>query len=440
MKKTSGHSKVAETLCSKGDAFVRDEDFKQALETFRAAIEADKSIVLEHPLCQIAYNVNTTDGFKNLVKVLGAVYEIKQALIWSPSEHPEPISHYTGLKALKNLVEGGKFRLYNADYMNDREEGNAFWDFMDGNTQHDPRAKIHSHGEKKLLSPAYVGSFFREKHGSKDGELFLWRTYGKNAEVEAAGACIYFDISKFSDTPPVHFGRMRFPEEPSTPHAQLGWMLFPEEPSTRPVRLLWGKSQLLWGDSQSRLVWGSVSGKKSRPDSSPLQTECLYRVVYASEIRPDEKGKIHSAKNEDLYKSLLKLAEKLDYIADNKWESDEEEKNVYRMTRELLDEIRFLFKADDYRGEQELRIVQSHYTSEQVYSDEHDAENETSDIKPDVDHFPPRLYREVKSLGLQAVTLGPIVPDVLEWMHWLNWKKSDLEIHHSKISYGQKSL
>ena len=295
------------------------------------------------------------------------------------------VFHYTEMNTLKKLVEGGKFRLYNADYMNDPEEGETFWEVIKEISGHDFREEICLNEREESLSPAYVGSFVRvkdenendvtEKHASKDGELFLWQTFGKNAGAEAAGACLHFDITKFAEKPAPNFGQM-------------------------------------------------LSSNEER----------IYKVVYANEITPFEKCI-------DEYKVVLDylhaLANELAYIARV---PEAEKKDAFRLARELLDEIRFLFKVGHYQNERELRIVRSHYASAPMPSGESDAEseNEESDVKADENHQPPRLYLEAKNLDLKGVTLGPRTQDALEWTHWLKWKNRDLKIHHSKIRYGKK--
>ena len=265
--------------------------------------------------------------------------------------------------------------------MDDPEEGKAFWNIIKKISGRDFREKIYSKESEESLSPAYVGSFVRvedgEKEGdAKDGELFLWRTYGKNAGVEAAGACLHFDISKFSKTPPLVIDRM-----------------------------------------------------------SSSNEECIYRVVYENEINPDA--------NKDLQARLGQLIDELIYITEKDWEPGTGKEETLRLVGESLDEVSFLFKGSHYREDRELRIVRSHYASEPVQLGEHDAESESesesSDVKADAAHHPPRIYLEVQSLDLKGVTLGPMTQDALEWTHWLKWRKSDLKIHHSKIRYGKKT-
>ena len=345
----------------RADYHVIKGDFGKALEDFRSAVEHQSASMLawtrSDPACYIASKVQFAGTFEYLFKIAWSVNKIKSELIYRPSRSRKPVFHYTELKTLKKLVEGEQFRLYNADYMDDPQEGEIFWDIIDG---HDIREDIYRESiyrdseEWLFLSPTYIGSFVRmkdekkrsgkdyreaEKYDPEDGELFLWRTYGKNAGVEAAGACLHFDISLFAKKPDLRFGQM----------------------------------------------------------SSPL-AECMYKVVYENEIR--------SRKYKKLRDHLGELAEKLADTPRVEWT---EREVAFRMTKELLDEIRFLFKVDQYQNERELRIVRSRYTSTPVPPGESaaESENEESDVKADDDHQPPRLYLETMFLDLQAVTARP---------------------------------
>ena len=121
------------------------------------------------------------------------VSEIKDILFYSPKRPKYEVAHYTSLHALKNLSKSRNcFRLYNADYMNDPEEGQVFFKIM--NDYQINIEKFYKYEARSYRSPAYIGSFVRleEGNGQKD-RLFLWRTYGKHDNEEAAGSCLIFN-------------------------------------------------------------------------------------------------------------------------------------------------------------------------------------------------------------------------------------------------------
>ena len=286
-------------------------NFEKSLKDFHSAVACVPEWDTVDAPCYIASKVLDADDFEHLFRIWRIVIDIKEGLLYPPTEASKPVFHYTELNTLKKLVEGEKFRLYNADYMNDPEEGKIFWNIIKKISGRDFREKIDSVikvGETP--SPIYIGSFVRMKNEAteddmRDGELFLWRTYGKNAGVEAAGACLHFDISKFSESPPSEIGRMR------------------------------------------------STGER------------IYEVVYENELNP--------CQHEDLQARLEQLIDELTYITEKEWASMDAQKNAFRLTGELLDGVSFLFKAKHYQEERELRIVQSRYTVYPVQLNESDA-------------------------------------------------------------------
>ena len=362
---------ISGILCNKGAAYISLENFKEAFKSFRGAVVHSPNMAHTDPSCHISFNLKTDDAFEALLRIASSVHAIQKQLLIGPSKRKQRASHYTELNALQQLVGGGKFRLYNADYMNDSQEGKTLWEIINKMAGHDCYEAIHSDESEESLSPVYIGSFTRENPSAQqDGELFLWRTYGKDAGVEAAGACLYFDIRKFSDTPNFNFGRMRHPNQ------------------------------------------------ESRSAADALQADCIYEVRYANRY-----GLIG---NKQLQGYLKDLAENLSLISKTSWKP-RDKKTVYRMTRELLDQIRFLFKSHHYQNEQEWRILRSRYAADPALP----GKDETRQ--------PPRLYLEAKNLDLRAVTLGPMTQDVLVWIHWLKSETSVIKIHHSKIPYGKKT-
>ena len=282
----------------RGLARALKKDFVNAFKDLRHAVEHVQGFARLDAPSHIASKVQSAEIFEHLLKIWMTVMGIKTALICSPSQSPKSVFHYTSLNTLQKLAGMGKFRLYNADYMNDSEEGEAFWKIMKEISEeicvHGFREKIYPNKNEESLSPVYIGSFVRmnesRKHDPNDGELTLWRTYGKNAGVEAAGACLHFDISQFAERPTQSFDGMPSPPE-----------------------------------------------------------ESMYKVVYANGGAP--------TKCLDDYEGLLNIFKELAYELDRISQvqvSDLEKEVALRLTRELLDDIRFLFKADYYQDEREL--------------------------------------------------------------------------------------
>ncbi|MDA8014992.1 MAG: hypothetical protein MPK09_05180 [Gammaproteobacteria bacterium] len=353
----------------KGGLYFRDDDFQKALVHLHEAnnLETRQDLKLKSVPCYIASHIKTARALSVIKLVFHNICELQDMLVDVPSRFGSVV-HYTELRVLKNLAQGNPFRLYNVGYMNDREEGETFLKIVQEMSGHNIRSSFYSGEGKDSYSPAYVGSFVRmsEKEvEQKNGNLFLWRTYGKNEKEDGAGACIYLSAYGFSGKLTGIFGQML----------------------------------------------------PSKNDNSQY---CIYRVAYESEMAADK----------ELHSALEKLAELLKYVAETDW--GDEKDGVYKLVREMLDQIRFLFKSDYYAAEEELRIVQSHYSYESGHPDAFSA------VKTDVESFPPRFFVEVENLPLQAVILGPVVRGFREWKQWLKQQDATLWVSKSDIRYGKR--
>ena len=297
------------------------------------------------------------------------------------------VRHYCSLGTLKNLARGpqssaGKFRLYNADYMNDPEEGEALLEILSDDDFNVKEVFYENKEEHRLISqanaqevsyenkeehcpisPAYVGSFAR-----KDKEdISLWKSYGKQNGVAAAGACLVFGSFAFS-------------------------------PQISP---LLSTSQLLAGLPPER--------NSSKPP--------LFRVVYKGDVEKEE---------EKLKTAIGELAEALKSLG--------EVEKTHGLVRELLDEIRFLFKSDDYGEEKEARVI--------ILMPPPDREHKDG-VKIDCDESPPKFYVEpFKGEIVKEIILGPQVKgdiselkEVVERSESLKYAKW---LGKSGIKYGAK--
>ena len=139
----------------------------------------------------------------------------------------------------------------------------------------------------------------------------------------------------------------------------------------------------------------------------------LYEIAYKNQV--DEK----------LENELTKLANLLKEIKRH-FPDD----NLSKLTRELLDEIRFLFKEDHYKEEKEVRVVRVCYFKEE------NKKQESDEIEIDTEQIPPRFYLETdKSLRFHEVILGPNAKNPSEWKKWLKQQRDDLEITPSNAKY-----
>ena len=148
-------------------------------------------------------------------------------------------------------------------------------------------------------------------------------------------------------------------------------------------------------------------GAMSKPQEDRLPE--LYRVIYKSETDAD-----------DMRESLDGLSTKLEEIAQfiDSYTSVKDELTI--LVREVLDSIRFLFKADNFKDEEEVRIVQMSY-----YTDN----SGQSERKIDEEYFPPRIYLEMPdNIRFSEVILGPKSGKLIEWQLWLKEKRREGKI------------
>ncbi len=188
-----------------------------------------------------------------------------------------------------------------------------------------------------------------------------WGDYGKHTSQGSDGACLHFDISQFST---------RWPHELDT--------MLPEK------------------------------SENSSAPSAPAQKAYIYEMAYEDDM-----------KSEALSVELDKLPEILGKIRWDKWDNKNPD---HLLAREILDEIRFLFKANEYQHEKELRILKIRHFDDEL----------PEDIKVDSDKIPPRFYMEAPDqLRLQKVILGPKAKEFANWERWIKTANSELEVEQS---------
>ena len=385
----------------RGLAYINKEDFRQAYEDFKASDENDPSLKNDEAAIYIATQIDTIYGeetggdraFKLYYVLLDAIFLIQNLLFYSPEEGRK-VAHYTSLHTLKSLVvRVERFRLYNAAHMNDPEEGQVFFKIMK-TLGIDANEAFYKDEILPYRSPAYIGSFVKAETEADTGnpnqkdKLFLWRTYGKHDGQEAAGACLIFDKTAFAEYPATQTGTMQQFQQ------------------------------------QRHLQTGTHSGSPQKPE--------LFQIVYSNtqcKIVDDNKEfkKELEDKLNPLKESLLSIKEHIDKKPDDKQKKEE----LKRLVCDLLDSIRFLFKAHHYREEKEVRVVQIRY-------DEENTTQNDDGIQVDTEQILPRFYLEAhEDLRSREIILGPQTRNVPEWTRWL--KKLDITGVKSTIPYTQGS-
>ena len=163
------------------------------------------------------------------------------------------------------------------------------------------------------------------------------------------------------------------------------------------------------------------AGDTSNPGERQPQKPDLYEIVYSDKRNNQEP----SAELKELTKSLKQVKKHVSEEND-----DNSKKKLKRLTRNLLDTIRFLFKARHYKEEGEVRVVQVRYYDEKKTTQDPD------DIHVDTEQIPPRFYMEThENFRFSEIILGPQARSVPEWKHWLKKQDETLIVDKSKIEY-----
>ena len=191
----------------RGLAYIKTGNFLDAFKDFVEAnfAEANKDdqvpkskvpeIYFADKIADIYKERSEEEGAKVIelyFRLLEAISNIQQKQFYAPQENAE-VAHYTSLHTLNSLADKGRFRLYNAAYMNDPEEGRVFFEIM-GKSGIDVQKGFYGDEAPPYPSPAYIGSFVKgcKRPEQKDELLSVAYLYGKHGGQEAAGACLIF--------------------------------------------------------------------------------------------------------------------------------------------------------------------------------------------------------------------------------------------------------
>ena len=426
---------------ARGIAYVMKPDFGNAFKKFNTVAEKYPTLKTSEPFVYIASQISTIDSLRESEKIeafaiyinlLNIVSKIRLELFYTSKELASGVAHYTSLRTLENLSKSkSRFRLYNADYMNDPEEGQVFFKIMNNEYGINVKKDFYENKDKSYRSPAYIGSFVLFEGEDK---LSLWRTYGKHETEEEAGACLIFnDKQCFSESMPYQYGRMT-----------------------------------------ESLQTTDVIKSDAKKDHNDVQKLALYKIYYQEESDDELKKELQKLRDQlknteeiinnelqenkikeklEILRKQLKIIEKIinngvreekikeeleilvkqlkitnQFIEEKVPEEEETKNTLRRLVREFLDSIRFLFKERYYRDERERRVIRTPFDEKHKISQ--------PEILPDTDNIPPRFYMEApENFRFNKVILGPNAKHVQQWQRWFKAKDGDVEIKQSKIPY-----
>ena len=323
---------------------------------------------------KIKYQLGLKDEDKNKVLEFGHYTKGSTLQIMLDQEENEKKKEENEKKKEENEKKkstfsvSGKTRLYNANYMNDPEEGIVI-------------EQILGLDRRDILEPS---SWFLMSFTNKTDDLAMWSQYGDDAK----GVCLVLredDFSRFTSFNDVSWRKEAIPlvETMSKVDSTLSYDL-----KGSPNELNNIKPTVAIKDEEKR----SKSEKKENRDY-------LYRIAYVKHIKENLKLErtelFEKSEIKELEKLLNSLKEKLDIGSKIK------EKNYQDAISNCIEEIRYLFKSVDYKYENELRILR--YANLDPSNDK---------IKIDKTSGIGKLYVEREnSIQIDEVIFGPKFPN-----------------------------
>ena len=327
---------------------------------------------------------------KNLLSIYQLVQKIKYQLGLKDEDKNQMLKfgHYTKGSTLQIMLDqeenekkkstfsvSGKTRLYNANYMNDPEEGIVI-------------EQILGLDRRDILEPS---SWFLMSFTNKTDDLAMWSQYGDDAK----GVCLVLREDDFSSF--TSFNDVSWRQEKN-------FLEFSDKMYLLKSELNSGFEKSIFRSESENSV-DTVNDEGTEPNSvkkdsdSKGNSDYLYRIAYVKNIGEDieleQTELFEESEIEELEKLLNSLKEKLDSG------SKVRKKNYQDAIAECIEEIRYLFKSVDYKYENELRILR--------YANLNPSNKE---IKIDKTSGVGKLYVERKnSIQIGEVIFGPKFPN-----------------------------
>ena len=327
---------------------------------------------------------------RNLLSIYQLVQKIKYQLGLKDEDKNQALKfgHYTKGSTLQIMLDqeenekkkstfsvSGKTRLYNANYMNDPEEGIVI-------------EQILGLDRRDILEPS---SWFLMSFTNKTDDLAMWSQYGDDAK----GVCLVLredDFSRFTS-----FNDVSWRQEKN-------FLEFSDKMYLLKSELNSGFEKSIFRSESENSV-DTVNDEGTEPNSvekdsdSKRNSDYLYRIAYVrhteENLKLERTELFEKSEIEELEKLLNSLKEKLDIG------SKITEKNYQDAISECIEEIRYLFKSVDYKYENELRILR--------YAN---LDPSNKEIKIDKTSGVGKLYIERKnSIQIGKVIFGPKFPN-----------------------------
>ena len=376
------------------DLFFRDDNVcdRKEYKLFNFILKKDLLKNTKYAILQTwvkRYKEDSSE-LRNLLSIYQLVQKIKYQLGLKDEDKNQVLKfgHYTKGSTLQIMLDqeenekkkstfsvSGKTRLYNANYMNDPEEGIVI-------------EQILGLDRRDVLEPS---SWFLMSFTNKTDDLAMWSQYGDDAK----GVCLVLredDFSRFTS-----FNDVSWRQEKN-------FLEFSDKMYLLKSELNSGFEKSIFRSESENSV-DTVNDEGTEPNSvekdsdSKGNSDYLYRIAYVKNIGEDielEQTELFSKSEiEDLAKMLISLKEKIDSG------SKVTEENYQNAIAECIEEIRYLFKSVDYKYENELRILR--------YAN---LDPSNKEIKIDKTSGVGKLYVERKnSIQIGEVIFGPKFPN-----------------------------
>ena len=331
------------------------------------SIELNNLLSIYQLVQKIKYQLGLKDEDKNQVLKFGHYTKGSTLQIMLDQEENEKKKGYFSVS--------GKTRLYNANYMNDPEEGIVIEQML-------------GLDRRDVLEPS---SWFLMSFTSKTDDLAMWSQYGDDAK----GVCLVLredDFSRFTS-----FNDVSWRQEKNFLEFSDKMYLLKSELNSSFEKSIFR--------SESENSVNTVNDEGTEPNSvekdsdSKGNRDYLYRIAYVKHkeerLKLEQTELFEKSEIEELEKLLNSLKEKLDSG------SKVTEENYQYAISECIEEIRYLFKSVDYKYENELRILR--------YAN---LDPSNKEIKIDKTSGVGKLYVERKnSIQIDEVIFGPKFPN-----------------------------
>ena len=343
-------TKILDKLC-----FYSNEDLDRKL--LIRALNLDLVINTKYDILKdwIKHYKDDENKLNQLIDIYSIVQEIKYQLGLKVKYKNLNLKfgHYTKGKTLQDLLNqdtgntddtkfsvSGKTRLYNANYMNDPEEGLVIEEMLKPSKDQE----ITSYFEKRNIlepSPWFLMSFT-----SQTDDLAMWSQYGDDAQ----GVCLVLredDFSRFTSFNDVSWRKEAIPLETVN-----------QIDSTISCLSNDLKTSVDESKKKESTFSANVEEVQPQPEKNKVakgNIDYLYRIAYVKNT-----GKNFELEKSELFddNEIKKLKESINNLKQKLYERVNDNDDFYKEAiSNCIEEIRYLFKSVDYKYENELRIL-----------------------------------------------------------------------------------